>query len=74
MNPATSPEWRRAQWSVEAPTLRSRDEQAPLEHRLGQFLYKERHPIGLGDDLRHHFRRQWPAGDVLGQGLGLGGR
>jgi hypothetical protein len=47
------------------PALRSRDEQAPLEHR---------HPVGLGDDLRRHLGRQLPAGDMLGQGLDLGGR
>jgi len=46
----------------------------PLEHRLGQFLDEERHPVGLGDDLRHHLGRQRPAGDMLGQRLDLGGR
>jgi len=56
------------------PSLRSGDEQAPLEHRFGQFLDEERHPIGLGDDLRRHLGRQRPAGDMLGQGLDLGGR
>jgi hypothetical protein len=55
------------------PALRPRDEQAPLEHRLSQFLDKERHPVGLDDDLRRHFGGQWPAGDMLGQGLDLGG-
>jgi hypothetical protein len=55
------------------PALRSRDEQALLEHRLGQFLDKERHPVGLGDNLRRHLRRQRPAGDMLGKGLDFGG-
>jgi hypothetical protein len=45
----------------------------PLEHRLGQFLDKERHTVGLGDDLRRHLGGQRPAGDKLGQGLDLGG-
>ena len=40
---------------------------------LGQFLDKERHPVRLGDDLLPHLAGQWPAGDVLGQGLDLGG-
>jgi len=48
------------------PALRPRNEQAPLEHRLGQFLDKERDTVGLGDDLRRHLGRQRPAGDVLG--------
>jgi hypothetical protein len=34
---------------------------------------RERHPVGLGDDLRRHFGRQRPAGDMLGQGLDLDG-
>jgi len=55
------------------PALRSRDQQAPLEHRLRQFLDKERHTVGLGDDLRQHLGGQRPAGDMLGQGLDLGG-
>jgi len=50
----------------------ARDEQAPLEHRLGQFLDKERHPVGLGDDLRRHLGGQRLTGDMLGQGLDLG--
>jgi hypothetical protein len=44
----------RRQRPVDAPALRSGDEQAALEHRLGQFLDKERHAVGLGDDLRRH--------------------
>jgi hypothetical protein len=40
---------------------------------LVNFLDKERHPVGLGDDLRRHFARQRPARDVLGQGRDLGG-
>jgi len=59
-------------WPVETPALRPGDEQAPLEHRFGQFLDKERHPVGLGDDLRRHLRGQRPAGDAQGQGLDLG--
>ena len=58
---------------VEMPALRSRDEQTRFEHRLGQFLDKERHPVRLGDDLLRHLAGQWPAGDMLGQGLDLGG-
>jgi hypothetical protein len=46
----------------------------PLEHRLGQFLDKERHPVGLSDDLRRHLGGQRPAGDALSQGLDFGGR
>jgi hypothetical protein len=65
--------WRRWQRAVEAPALRSRDEQARFQHRLGQFLGKERHPVCLSDDLRRHLWRQRPAGDMLGQGLDLGG-
>ena len=41
--------------------------EAPLEHRLGQFLDKERYSVGLGDDLRRHLGRQRPAGDMLDQ-------
>jgi hypothetical protein len=55
------------------PALWPRDEQAPFEHRLGQFLDEERHPVGLGDDLRRHLGGQRPAGDMPGQGLDLGG-
>ena len=54
--------------------MRSRDEQACFQHRLGQFLDEKRHPVGLGDDLRRHFARQRLAGDMLGHGLDLGGR
>jgi hypothetical protein len=56
------------------PALRPGNEQATLNHRLGQFLDKERHSVGLGDDLRRHLGGQRPAGDMLGQGLDLGGR
>ena len=63
MNPATSPEWRRAAMAHPGASPAARDEQAPLEHRLGQFLDKERHPIGAVDDL---------AGKLLGEGLAAG--
>ena len=33
---------------------------ASLDHRLGQFLDKERHPIGALDDLVDNIRRQRP--------------
>jgi hypothetical protein len=33
-------------------------EQARLQHHLGQLLDKQRHPIGLGDDLLDHLGRQ----------------
>ena len=56
------------------PALRSLDQEARFQHRLSQFLDKERHPVGLGDDLRRYFGRQRPAGDMPGQGLDLGGR
>ena len=35
-------------------------EQAGLQHRLGQFLDKQRDAIRLVDDLRHHFAWQLP--------------
>jgi hypothetical protein len=73
MNPVTSPEWRRGQRPVQAPTLRLRDEQAPLKHCFGQFLHEKRHPVCLDDDVRLHLWRQRPAGDALGEGLDLGG-
>jgi len=31
-----------------------------LDHRLGQFLDKERHPVGALDDLVDNIRRQCP--------------
>src|SRR6516162_11963700 len=73
MNPATSPEWRKAARARRDASPAAPRRAGPLEHCLGQFLDKERNSVGLGDDLRHYLGGQWPAGDMLGQGRDLGG-
>ncbi len=46
---------------------------AGLDHRLGQFLDKERHPVGALDDLVDDIRRQCPeiAGEPMHEGRPL---
>ena len=62
----------RRQRAVEAIALAVLDQQPGFQHGLGQFLDEQRHAVGLGDDLRHHFGRQLAAaGHALDQGLGL---
>jgi len=43
---------------------------ASLDHRLGQFLDKERHPVGALDDLVDNIRRQCPeiVGELMHEG------
>ena len=45
-------------------------QQSRLEHRLGQLLDKQRHPVGVRHDLLEHLRRQRPALRHLGDQLG----
>ena len=45
----------RRQWPVEPIALGVLDEDARFQHRLGEFLDEQRVPVGLGDDLFHHF-------------------
>ncbi len=39
-------------------TARLFSQQVGFEHRFGEFFHKERHAVGLGDDLLQHFVRQ----------------
>ena len=57
---------------------RARPRRARLEHRLGQLLDEQRHPVGPGGDLAQHRERQVaPAGqlrdDRRASGRGRGG-
>ena len=46
---------KRRQRPVEAVSVRPLDEEPGFKHVLRQLFQKERHPVGLDDDLREHF-------------------
>jgi hypothetical protein len=63
----------RRQRSVEAEAFAVLHQQPGFQHVLGQLLHEQRHAVGLGDDLREHFRRQLaPTRDALDECLGFG--
>ena len=47
-------------------------QQAGSKNRFGQFFHKQRHPVGLGDDLLQDFtRKRLVAGDAIDQSQGV---
>ena len=55
----------------EAGTAAAAPRRARLQHRLGQLLDEQRHPVGPGRDLAQHLRRQAPvAGQARDDRLG----
>ena len=63
----------RRQGSIEAIAFCLLDEDAGFQHRLGQFLNEQRVPVGLGDDLFHHFGGQHaPAGHLRDHAFDVG--
>ena len=48
----------RRQWPIEPIALSVLNKDARFQNRLGEFLDEQGVPVGLGDDLLHHFGRQ----------------
>ena len=55
----------RRQWPIEPIALGVLNQDARFQNRLGEFLDEQGVPVGLGDDLLHHFGGQHAAASHL---------